>query len=269
MPRLPLFVEPVPLDLAWKDPGANMAAIEREVRRRLKSEPDVDPEARLFLFPELALTGFVTKDPPSFKVEPPDWPLGLLQALAFELRTAIAVGFPEHNPADPGKPLNSLAVLGPDGEVDGLYRKNHLFTLGETPESAAYTVGDRGTLFEYRGWRIALAICFDIRFSALFLKYAKEQADLILVAACWVGGQHKSYQYRTLCSAHAILAQAYVAAVNRAGKDPSYEYDGSAYVFSPYGEDLYKGRACALEPSLLEACRRLAVRVADRKRYSL
>lgn len=269
VPRLPFFVEPVPLDLAWKDPEANLAAIEREVRSRLACAPEAPSEARLFLFPELTLTGFVTQAPPAYRCDPPDPPLARLKALARELRTGLAVGFPEVNPLDSRRPFNTLAVISPDGAEAARYRKTHLFTFGEMPESTVYAAGEGGTIFEYRGWKIGLAICFDMRFSGLFHAYAKAGADLVLAAACWVDGPHKTYQYKTLGSAHAILAQAYVAAVNRSGRDPSYGYDGSAYVFSPFGEDLYKGSAMRLDPEELEACRRLVVRPADRPSYPL
>lgn len=266
MPRLPLSVEPVPLDLAYNDAAANLRAVEGAVAARLAARPEVPSEERLFLFPELTLTAFVTKEPPAFALTPPDPTVAAAAALAKRFKTGLALGFPEKAPGG-GKPLNALAVFGPDGALAGVYRKNHLFTLGAAPESAAYAAGDAGVLFDYRGWRVGLAVCFDVRFSALFHAYAKAGADLILVSSCWVGGPHKTEQYRTLTSAHAILTQAYVAAVNRAGRDPVWEYDGSAYVFSPFGADLHAGGPVRLDPAELEACRKLAVRVADRPSY--
>ncbi|MBI3296919.1 MAG: carbon-nitrogen hydrolase family protein [Elusimicrobia bacterium] len=265
MARLPLSVEPVPLDLAWNDPAANLKAIEAEVRARLEASPETPPESRLFLFPELTLTGFVTKEPASFSVD--DGPAGALRALARSLGVGIAAGFPERNPADPSRPFNALAVIDPAGKVAGLYRKTHLFTLGANPESAAYTAGARGTVFDYRGWKVGLAVCFDVRFSALFHAYAKAGVDLLLISSCWVGGPHKTEQYRTLCAAHAILTQAYAAAVNRSGRDPAWEYDGSAYIFAPNGESLSMESLSPLDPARLEAARALKVRVADRPDY--
>lgn len=266
MARLPLYVEPVPLDLAYNDPVANLKAMEAAVEQRLAARPELPPEERLFLFPELTLTAFVTREPPAFTLSPADATVAAVADLARRRKVGLAVGFPER-PAGGGKPLNALAVFAPDGSVAGVYRKNHLFTLGNAPESAAYAAGDSGVVFDYRGWRVGLAVCFDVRFSGLFHAYAKAGADLILVASCWVGGPHKTEQYRTLTSAHAILTQAYVAAVNRAGRDPVWEYDGSAYVFSPFGADLHKGGAVRIDPAELEACRKLAVRVADRPSY--
>lgn len=265
--REELHLQPIPLDLAWGDPEENLRRVEAAVRDGLRRSPELPSEARLFVLPELTLTGFVTKDPPAFAVEPPHPRVERLRALARELKTGLAAGFPEPNPADPAKPFNTLALIGPDGSVAARYRKTHLFTAGKSPESAAYSAGGAGVVCAYRGWRIALAICFDVRFSGLFHAYARAGADLVVVSSCWVGGPHKTYQYRALCSAHAILSQAYVAAVNRSGKDPFFEYDGSAYVFSPFGEDLYRGGPCRLDPAELKSCRGLEVRSADRPSY--
>ena len=266
MARLPLYVEPVTLDLAYNDPAANLRAMEAALAARLAARPEAPSAERLFLFPELTLTAFVTRDPPAFSLSPADATVSSVSGLARRHKTGLAVGFPER-PAGGGKPLNALAVFAPDGSVAGVYRKNHLFTLGASPESAAYSAGDSGVVFDYRGWRVGLAVCFDVRFAALFHAYAKAGADLVLVSSCWVGGPHKTEQYRTLTSAHAILTQSFVAAVNRSGRDPVWEYDGSAYVFSPFGQDLHAGGPVRLDLAELEACRQLAVRVADRPAY--
>jgi len=267
MDKQELFVEPVSLDLAFSEPAENLRRIEAAVSERLARAPAAAPGSRLFLFPELALTGFVTKQPRAFDLEGSDPVIEGLRRLAVSSRAVLAVGLPELNRSDPGRPFNSLALIGSEGELLASYRKLHLFTLGTSPESACYSSGEAGTLLSYRGWRIGLSICFDLRFPGLYHEYARSAADLILAPACWVGGAHKSYQFKTLGSAHAILSQAYLASVNRSGRDPAFEYDGSAYVFSPFGENLFEGAACRLDPSELESCRRLSVRPADRPAY--
>ena len=209
--KQPLTIVPVSLDLVWNDPEANLRAMEAEMDRRL-ARAKAPAEEHLFLFPELTLTGFVTVDPPVFDFDHPL--LKRVGALAAGRRAAVAFGFPEANPG--GKPFNTLALLGPDGRLVGRYRKMHLFTWGKNAEAAGYTAGDSAVVCEYRGWKVGFAVCFDIRFPPLFHRCAREGVDLMLVSSCWIGGPHKSYQYRTITSAHAILTQAYLAAVNRA-----------------------------------------------------
>lgn len=259
-----LRIAPVALDLAWNDPEKNLELIDGELTRRLERAQGPS-EAHLFLFPELTLTGFVTQDPKILSLDHPA--VKELQGLAAKHKTALVAGFPER--AEKAKPRNAAVLIDPGGRIAASYRKLHLFTLGRSPESAHYDAGDAGLIVDYRGWKLAFAICFDIRFSRLFHEYARAGADAILVPSCWVGGPHKSEQYRTLNSAHAILTQAYVAAVNRSGKDPFYEYDGSEYVFSPFGEQLYRGAAVRLDRAELDKARSLAVRPSDRADYPL
>ncbi len=269
MDREPLAIAPVALDLAFNDPGENIRRIEAAVVGGLDAGRSARAGEMLFLFPELTLTGFVTKNPPSFSLEPMEGPVRRLSEIAARAGVALAAGFPERNAADPARPFNTLAVFGPDGLVLGAYRKIHLFTAGANSEARGYSPGDRGRVIAYRGWRIGLALCFDIRFPPLFHAYARAGVDLTLVSSCWIGGPHKSEQYRVIGQAHAIQTQGFVASVNRAGKDPFYEYDGSAYVFSPLGESLLEGRPCALDPAKIETARRLVVRPSDRDAYPI
>ena len=266
MKRLPLIIEPVPLDLAWNDPEENLRRMDEAIALRRKGGK-ADAEARLFIFPELTLTGFVTQSPRTFSVTPPASAISRALDLARRHGTAIAFGFPETNPQNPGRPFNALLLARPDGSVAARYRKMHLFTAGREPESSLYSAGNRGILCEYRGWLLGLTVCFDLRFPRLYHAYARAGADLILAPACWVGGPHKSEKFRALAQAYAVLSQAYVAAVNRSGRDPHFHYDGSAHVFSPDGEPALKDGACALDERALEECRKMRVREADHESY--
>ncbi|PCI37485.1 MAG: hypothetical protein COB53_06420 [Elusimicrobia bacterium] len=262
-----LHINPMTLDLSWQDPEDNLSRIASQIKMRLKKNSDIKPNEQLFLFPELTLTGFVTETPASYAVEPPHAHISALRAIAKEHNTAIAAGFPEANPDDENRPFNTMLLIGADGEVVARYRKMHLFTWGENSEDKCYSAGNEGVTAVYRGWKIGFGTCFDIRFPRLFHGYASESVDLLLVSACWIGGPHKTYQFKTINSSHAILSQAYVAAVNRCGRDPFFHYDGGEYVFSPFGEDLYAKVPCKLDPAELEGARKLVVRPSDRDDY--
>ncbi len=265
--KKPLFINPITLDLSWQDPEDNLSRIRSQISIRLKKNPTVDPEEQLFLFPELTLTGFVTENPPAYSLTPPHAHVAALCEIARENKTAIAAGFPEVNPDNENKPFNTMVLIGSNGEIVASYRKMHLFTWGEISEDKAFSAGEAGITTEYRGWKIGFATCFDIRFPRQFHAYAQESVELLLVAACWVGGPHKTYQFKTINSGHAILSQAYVAAVNRCGRDPFFHYDGAEYVFSPFGEDLYAKVPCKLDPAELEGARKLSVRPSDLDAY--
>jgi len=265
--RRPLRVVPCALELAFNDPRKNISRIDKAIRERTRG--DRDPQSLLFVFPELTLTGFVTKNPKTFALTDARGPLNALREIARRRRVGIVAGFPERGLNASCGPRNALVLIDPAGQIRSAYRKLHLFTAGANSESSRYAAGDAAVVCEYRGWRIAFAVCFDLRFSPLFHRYAQARADLIAVSSCWIGGPHKSEQYRTLNAAHAIAAQAYVVAVNQAGRDPFYEYDGAQLVFSPFGKSLYRGEPCRLDASQIEACRKMSVRAADRADYPL
>ncbi len=269
MPKESLYLQPAALDLAWNDPQENLRRADAAVAARLKKAKNVPPEAQLFLFPELTLTGFVTENPTALSIDPPHAHVDALREIARRRRIGMVAGIPEPNPLDAKKPFNTSVLIGPDGKIIAKYRKMHLFTLGKASEAAGYSAGAAGTTAVYRGWKIGFAICFDIRFSALLLEYAKDEVDLMVVSSCWVGGPHKAYQYRTINSSHAILTQAYVAAVNRCGKDPFFSYEAAEYVFSPFGENIYRKKPAKLDPDVLEKGRSLIVRPGDRESYSV
>ncbi len=75
---------------------------------------------------------------------------------------------------------NQLTVFTPEGEEFSPYTKVHLVE----PELAKGIVpGDAPTAFEYKGLRIGGAICFDHYFPELFVAYAKQRVDLIVMVS--------------------------------------------------------------------------------------
>ena len=75
---------------------------------------------------------------------------------------------------------NQLAVFPPDGESFTPYTKVHLVE----PEIAkGIAAGDGAKVFEYKGVRYGAAICFDYYFPELFVEYAKERIDVMLIVS--------------------------------------------------------------------------------------
>lgn len=283
IPRLPLRVWPVALDLAWQDPAENVRRMEAVISQSLNSRRDLDPHEQLFVFPELTLTGFVTDEAGPLALPASHEAVGQVLGLARRYRTGVVFGYPKQNPKG-GKPLNVLVLATPAGELKGEYEKIHLFTSGKNPEAEAYAAGREGKLLTYRGWKLGLSICFDLRFPTLFKAYAEAGADVMLLPACWLGGPTKSRQFKTLAAAQAVLSQSFFVAVNRSGKDPHFSYEGEACVYGPRGEVLLEsgGTATAgapapssanlpveLKPELLASARALVVRPSARATYEV
>jgi nitrilase len=92
---------------------------------------------------------------------------------------------------------------------------------------------------ELKGWKIGLSICYDLRFSELFLTYAKQAVDLILVPSAFLVPTGRAH-WHVLLRARAIEAQAYVLAAAQGGKHISgkaqRETFGHTLAVGPWGE---------------------------------
>ena len=90
-----------------------------------------------------------------------------------------------HQVAD-GTWRNSNVVLDRSGNVAGIYNKNHL-VVEETTQSGVLC-GKDAALIECDFGKIACAICFDLNFDELRLKYAQAKPDLIVFSSMYHGG---------------------------------------------------------------------------------
>jgi len=143
----------------------------------------VTPRALLYVFPELAFSGYAMASRAEARVLAED-PLarrdvdapGLTAASlwARSRRTHVVVGFPERGSS--GRVYNSSALLGPDGRVKDVYRKIHLFDT----EKVWATSGDRAPRVVAVGpARVGTMICYDWRFPELARVLALAGADVI------------------------------------------------------------------------------------------
>ena len=102
------------------------------------------------------------------------------------------------------------------GVVEARYDKMHLFDALGYAESRQIQPGTQPVHFDLAGTRIGLATCYDVRFPQLFTHLAGTGAELILLPASWAPGEHKLHQWRTLVTARAMDATAFVVAVDQA-----------------------------------------------------
>jgi omega-amidase len=83
-------------------------------------------------------------------------------------------------------------------------------------------------------WRVAPAICYDLRFPELFRLAALAGAEVFMIGASWPSP--RAAHRRALAIARAIENQAYVIACNRIGRDPNTDHAGDSFVVAPSGE---------------------------------
>lgn len=124
---------------------------------------------------------------------------------------------------------NRGLFVTPDGTVT-TYDKRHLFRFAK--ETDHYTAGTERVVVEWRGWRILLQICFDLRFPV----FARNRGDYdaILYVANWP--EVRRYPWSQLLIARAIENQCHVVGVNRVGQDGNgHLYSGDSAAIDPRG----------------------------------
>jgi omega-amidase len=141
------------------------------------------------------------------------------------------------------KYYNRMVWMLPDGTYEQ-YDKHHLFSLGE--EDRTYTPGQEQVIVELKGWKIRLAICYDLRFP-VWLRNADAAYDILLLIASWP--DKRAGHWKALIPARAIENQCFVIAVNRVGHDGNEVYhsghsmcldaNGNTVYYKPEDEDLY------------------------------
>jgi predicted amidohydrolase len=133
--------------------------------------------------------------------------------------------------------FNRMLFATPDGGLTH-YDKRHLFSFAK--ENERYAAGRERVTVEWKGWRILLQVCYDLRFPVFSRnRFAVERPglpdyDLALYVANWPSA--RSYPWKTLLRARAIENLSYVVGVNRVGTDGNgLHYSGDSAVIDFLG----------------------------------
>lgn len=140
----------------------------------------------------------------------------------------------------PGMYYNTSTFFSPDGMLQAIYRKIHLFDIDITGnvsanESATISPGDQVVTVEVDGHVVGLSICYDLRFPELYRMLALDGAEVLFVPAAFTLYTGKDH-WHTLLRARAIENQCYVLAPAQIGPhDPHAQCYGHALVADPWG----------------------------------
>jgi len=142
--------------------------------------------------------------------------------------------------ADPAKVRNSCLVYDAAGRRVARYDKIHLFglELGDERfnESATIEPGTEPRAVDSPFGRIALSVCYDLRFPELYRALAP--MDLILVPSAFTATTGRAH-WETLLRARAIENLAWVLAPAQGGRHPNgRETHGHSMVVDPWGKIL-------------------------------
>ena len=204
-------------NIIWADPKSNITRADEAI--------DNNPGSDLYILPEMFSTGFCTQ-PEGIAESADSETLSWMKTKAVQINAAIAGSVAVH---EDGKYYNRFYFVQPDGTVT-TYDKKHLFTFGG--EDKHFTAGTERVIVTYKGVRILLEICYDLRFP-IWARNRKDY-DMIIYVASWPTPRVEAW--KALLTARAIENQCYVAGVNRVGSDPSNEYSGGSRIIDPYGK---------------------------------
>ncbi|MCA1938982.1 MAG: carbon-nitrogen hydrolase family protein [Dechloromonas sp.] len=140
----------------------------------------------------------------------------------------------------PDKMRNSSLVFNPQGECVARYDKIHLFGFrkgDEAYDEAAFIeAGDTPVAVTTTFGRVALSICYDLRFPELYRSLGA--VDLILMPAAFTETTGRAH-WEILLRARAIENQCYLLAVGQGGRHESgRETHGNSMIVDPWGEIL-------------------------------
>jgi predicted amidohydrolase len=223
-----LTVTLVQYDILWRDPKGNRDALAK-VLSEFAGRTD------LVILPETFTSGFCkeaaaeaeTMDGPTVK-----WLKAQAKTLGAAVTGSVQIRDPKANTV-----YNRLLWADPGGTLSH-YDKRHLFRMAKEQET--YAPGKDRLSVELKGWRVCPLVCYDLRFPVFARNRFGVDApgrfdyDLLIFVANWPAARR--YSWQSLLRARAIENLAYVAAVNRAGKDGNrIEYAGDSVLLDMLG----------------------------------
>ncbi len=237
------------------DIAGNAALVEAFARRAEAAGAD------LAVFPELALTGY----PPLDLVEKKDFIEDNLRALkhlaGLKLKTALAVGFVDRNPAKKGKALlNSVALLH-SGRIAAKRAKSLLPTYDIFDEARYFEPASENKPVKFGGATLGLTICEDIWAGTTLLPsrllyrnnpartLCAAKASVVINVSASPFYRGKSERRLKILSRLARKMNAFIIYANQVGANDELIFDGNSFALSPSGKVL--ARAKSFEEDLL------------------
>jgi NAD+ synthetase len=223
------------------DIEGNLALIEACARKAEAAGAD------LAVFPELALTGY----PPLDLLERKNFIDANLKALkklcALRLKTALAVGYVDRNPAGKGKPLHNAIALIDGGRITARRFKSLLPTYDIFDEARYFEPASENRPVKFRGEVLGLTVCEDIwagtsllpsRFlyrnnPAETLRRGKAAIIVNISASPFYRG--KGELRRRILSGLAKKMRAHIIYANQAGANDELVFDGNSFALAPDG----------------------------------
>jgi predicted amidohydrolase len=193
--------------------------------------------AHIICFPELNISGYSMLEKINYAAEPVPGPITRkLSNLSEAHEIIILAGIVEKD--DNGHVFSSHLVIRPDGFV-GVYRKLHI----APPEQDIFTPGNAIPLFEARGVKFGIQLCYDAHFPELSTLMAVKGADLIFIPHASPRGtpEEKYRSWMRHLTARAFDNSLFIVACNQTGEnEKGLCFPGIAIIIGPSGNVIKK-----------------------------
>lgn len=210
--------------IEWSDPKANVGLLDERLRA-------IAGKADIAVVPEMFSTGFCIDRPDL--AEP--WGGATCQALqrmADEYDMAI-MGSIIIREGERG--LRNRGFMFAPHVAPRYIDKRHLYKHGG--EAEFISPGDQREVWEYRGAKIRLAICYDLRFPVWLRQDKKNLYDILVIVGCWPTARIKYWDI--LLPARGAENHCYAVGVNRVGVDEhQIVYNGHSAAYDTWLNDL-------------------------------
>lgn len=214
------------------------ADLEANLRRARQLLTDAaERGAQLFVLPELWLTGYeleAIRATPALWLSPDDARLDELRRTCQDTGATAILGAPWRSAPDEGgdaRPLLAAQILHPDGSAH-VSAKWHLHGR----EREVFRAAPPAPPFELHGWRVAVAICFDVANPPHAAAAAAAGADLYVGSALYDTTEVRRSDLHF--GARAMDHRMFSALANYAGTSGGLVSCGRSGVWRPSGEVL-------------------------------
>ena len=211
--------------IAWADKETNLRLAEEHIAA-LAGKADVA------VLPEMFATGFCTDHPELAETMDGDI-IRRLQAAADQSGVAVVGSFicwsqePGTRSQDNVRLVNRGFMIKPNAPIE-IQDKRHLYAHGG--EDLFFQHAEKRHIFEYKGVKILLLVCYDLRFPVWARNQSGSDYDIILVVANWP--DIRIQYWDALIAARATENQCYIAAVNCVGDDGmGMHYNGHSVAY--------------------------------------
>ncbi|MFT4677690.1 MAG: putative amidohydrolase [Candidatus Azotimanducaceae bacterium] len=177
---------------------------------------------------------------------------------------------PDGLPTAPGKVRAASLVFDQHGNEVSRYDKMHMFDVdvadkhGAYRESNSFEHGTDLNLVDSPCGRVGLSVCYDIRFSELYLCLFKQGAELFAIPSAFTEPTGEAH-FELLMRARAVESFAYSVAACQGGvHDTGRRTYGHSMVVNPWGEIIAKadrGEAVITANIDLEELRRIRAKM--------